>query len=72
MVDNTLEVPVVNIPKAGSIVPAAALLLLQVPPVVASASVIDELIHTGTLPVIAAGAPITLNVVLILHVVGRV
>jgi len=49
------------------IVAIVVLLLLQVPPTVASASVVVKPGHTVVVPVIAAGNAFTVNVVVALH-----
>ena len=53
-------------------VPSAVLLLLQVPPVVASVSVVVDPAHTLLVPAIAAGVALTVTGVLIKQPVGSV
>ena len=58
---------VVTIPVAGSIVATAKLLLLHVPPAVASISMVLAPAHTEVTPVIAAGSRFTVTAIAAAH-----
>lgn len=62
----------VNTPVAEPIVATPVVPLIQVPPEVASLSVIVDPSHTAVLPVIVAGNGLTVTVVLVLQPVGNV
>ena len=62
----------VRIPVVVPIVPTAVLLLLQVPPVLASPRVVVLPAHTGVVPVMAPGVGFTVIVVVVLQPPGKV
>ena len=71
MVGTPADTPVTT-PVDGPTVASEVLLLLQVPPDVASVRVIVEPGHTAATPPIAAGVGLTVSPVHAIHPVGRV
>ena len=62
----------VRIPVVAPIVPTAVLLLLQVPPVLASLRVVVLPAHIGVVPIMAPGVGFTVIVVVVLQPPGKV
>ena len=62
----------VRIPVDTPIVPTAVLLLLQVPPVVASVSVVVVPAQIGVVPIMPTGVGFTAITVVVLHPPGKV
>lgn len=62
----------VTTPVAGIMVAVAVLLLLQVPPALASLSVTDAPSHTPVAPVIVAGSGFTVTLAVAVQPVGMV